>query len=233
MNLAKKILVTICLTAVTLTAISAYTWYWWIPNIRPKLEANQSYALDVSRHQGDINWEQVAGDNIKYAYVKATEGGDWIDPKFDDNAGQATEQGIKVGAYHFFTLCTKGKLQAENFLAKIVDSPADLPPAVDIELGGNCSNPPDNATIKTELETFIEIVEAETNKQLVFYVLEGFDYLESETLAGKPRWRRSLFRKPANMEWIMWQYSGEAYVDGVEGRVDLNVISNDIGKSSN
>ncbi len=57
----------------------------------------------VSHHQGEINWKQVAEKNdFKFVVMKATEGHDFIDPRFATNSKEAKEQGILVGAYHFF-----------------------------------------------------------------------------------------------------------------------------------
>ena len=67
-------------------------------------------------HQGPIDWQRVAGDGIGFVYMKATEGGDWVDATFAPNWAGARAAGLKVGAYHFFTLCRAGADQAANFL---------------------------------------------------------------------------------------------------------------------
>lgn len=57
--------------------------------------------FDVSHHQGDIQWQQISPKSYQFVYLKATEGGDFKDRKFQDYWLQAREQGLTVGAYHF------------------------------------------------------------------------------------------------------------------------------------
>ena len=102
--------------ALVLAAAGLIVWYGWLPHYRPAIEANESYGIDVSHHQGDIDWARVADDDITFAYIKATEGGDFVDAQFADNWEQAGANGVDRGAYHFFTLCRPGLEQAENFL---------------------------------------------------------------------------------------------------------------------
>lgn len=218
----------VALAVIGLPTIALIGRYVWFPNYRPGLDAGQTYGIDVSHHQGEIDWEQVADDEIEFAYIKSTEGGDWVDPKFVENWNNAVDANIKVGAYHFFTLCRDGETQAKNFLntvSKVEEQGDGLPLAVDIELGGNCADPPSNDVIEQELEIFLEIVEAEKNEASVLYILEGFDFLDSEIL-DRPRWRRSILLKPSESDWFVWQFSGKSRVDGIEGDVDLNVYRN-------
>jgi hypothetical protein len=49
--------------------VSAW-WFLWLPNWRPPLREGERYGIDVSAHQGTIDWERVARDGIMFAYVK-------------------------------------------------------------------------------------------------------------------------------------------------------------------
>lgn len=204
--------------------VAAAAWQFAVPSYRPSLAAGEVFGLDVSNHQGaDIDWEAAADDGIAFAYIKASEGGDWTDPRFASNWQRAKAAGVRVGAYHFFTLCTEGDLQADHFL-DIAPPDADaLPPAIDVELGGNCAAPPPEETIAAELTTMIDRVKEATGRDPLLYVLDGFGYLEDDVLAGLPRWERSLFRSPSTSNWAVWQFSHRSDVDGVAGPVDLNV----------
>eukprot|EP01030_Chromulinospumella_sphaerica_P019884 gene19884-19787_t len=75
--------------------------------------------IDVSHHQGTIDWTAVAADDVAFAYLKASEGGDHRDRTFAANWQAARAAGLKVGAYHFFTFCRPGADQARNFLAAV------------------------------------------------------------------------------------------------------------------
>src|SRR5687768_1484289 len=61
--------------------------------------------IDVSHHQGAVDWKKVEAAGIDFAYIKATEGRDHRDPRFDAN-WRAAEGALARGAYHFFTFCT-------------------------------------------------------------------------------------------------------------------------------
>ena len=96
----------------------------------------QDYAIrgfDVSHHQGEINWKKISPVQYQFVYLKATEGGDFKDRNFQENWLKAREQGLHVGAYHFYRLCRDGKVQAENFIATGPNKADALPPVIDLE----------------------------------------------------------------------------------------------------
>lgn len=130
------------LAVAVLAAALAIWWFVWIPNWRPPLEGDERYGIDVSAHQDVIDWRQVASDGITFAYIKATEGGDFTDDRFEENWRGAREAGLDRGAYHYFTLCTPGADQALHFLDVAAPESEALPPAVDLELGRQLQCPP-------------------------------------------------------------------------------------------
>jgi hypothetical protein len=91
-------------------------WFFWLPAFRPALRAGEAYGIDVSAYQGRIDWRRVAGQQVSFAYIKASEGGDFVDRRFAANWSGAGRAGVPHGAYHFFSLCTPGLAQARNFL---------------------------------------------------------------------------------------------------------------------
>lgn len=202
-------------------------WYVVIPNWRPPLQPGEQYGLDVSHHQGPIDWPAVADDGISFSYIKASEGGDWTDDMFETNWAQARAAGVRTGAYHFFTLCTDGSKQARQFLRVAPPDPEALPPALDLEFGGNCSARPSRDDLHREVDEFIEIVEQAWNKPVVLYVWHDFElaYGVRQTY-GRPLWTRSYPHRPRG-EWSVWQLHGYADVHGVTGGVDLNVARMD------
>jgi lysozyme len=213
--------------AAVLAAVVALAggWFVWLPNHRPDLQAGERYGVDVSSHQGAIDWPRVAGDGIEFAYVKASEGGDFVDQRFRENWRGAAAAGIDRGAYHFFTLCRSGAEQAENFLRTVPSDPEALPPAVDLELAGNCSQRPDPAFVRHELDSFLDRVERETGRTAVLYVGDDFEglYPVRDEL-DRPLWHRRLLVRPTSKGWWIWQVQAHASVDGIQGDVDLNVM---------
>lgn len=57
--------------------------------------------LDVSHYQNQVDWNSVAADGAKFAYVKATEGTTYLDPQFTANYTGSANVGLKRSAYHF------------------------------------------------------------------------------------------------------------------------------------
>jgi lysozyme len=200
------------------------TWFLWLPRFRPALGAGERYGIDVSSHQGSIAWGKVAADGMSFAYVKATEGADFVDPYFFRNWLGAAKAGMDRGAYHFFTLCSSGRDQAENFLRTVPDDPGALPPAVDLELAGNCSSRPDRTVIDRELAGFLESVETKMGQRVILYVGDDFeDRYHVRSRLDRPLWIRRILFRPKG-PWAMWQVSGFAKVDGIAGQVDLDVM---------
>ena len=115
--------------------------------------------IDVSHHQGSIDWEAVARSGVAFAYIKATEGRDFIDQKFQEKWTGCAAAGVARGAYHFFAFCSSGDAQAQNFLAVIPPTPDALPPVADIEFVGNCKSYGDLDAVRDELSTFLRVVE--------------------------------------------------------------------------
>jgi len=184
--------------------------------------------IDVSHHQGDIRWQDVAADGIAFAYIKATEGGDWKEVDFARNLAGARAAGIATGAYHFFTLCRPGAEQADNFIAS-VPAGLELPPAIDLEFIGNCSARPGPDDPGRELRTFIDAIEAHYGVAPVLYTMRDFHslYLADEGLEAYPLWYRDLFFTPDLPEdhtAMFWQFANRGRVAGIDGPVDLNVF---------
>ena len=131
--------------------------------------------------------------------------------------------GWSAGAYHFFTLCSPGRAQAEHFIATVPRVPA-LPPAVDLELAGNCKERPSEEDVRREVRAFIAAVERETRQSVLLYVGDDFEgrYPVREQLV-RPLWNARFLRRPSG-PWSVWQVMGFARVDGIRGRVDLDVM---------
>ena len=100
------------------------------------ISSAQSFdGIDVSHHQGKINWSKVQKScpNLKFVYVKATEGKTYVDPRYEENVKGASKVGFKVGVYHFFRMTSGAREQFANFNAAIAKVGIDLIPMVDIE----------------------------------------------------------------------------------------------------
>jgi len=110
--------------------------------------------IDISHFQGDISWRAVAeSSDVKFVYMKATEGKAYIDPNFTKNWESAATNGITSGAYHYYSQSSTGAEQASNFIATVPKQKGKLPPAIDIE-----TSVTSQADFKAELATFVQMV---------------------------------------------------------------------------
>jgi lysozyme len=221
-----RVLAVAVLVGVLLLAGGRYAAEMWLSVYRPGLAPGETYGIDVSHHQGDIDWPRVARDDIDFAYIKATEGGDFVDDRFASNWRAAGEAGLRRGAYHFFTLCTPGAVQAANFVETVSDDARALAPAVDLELKGNCARRPTRQSVHHELQVFLDAVESATGQRAILYLGQAWDGFETRYQVidafDRPLWQRSIALRPRG-GWQVWQLTGVARVDGVRGPVDLNV----------
>lgn len=187
------------------------------------------WGVDVSHHQGRIDWPTVArAPQLGFAYLKATEGGDWVDPWFAANWLAARQAGLRVGGYHFFTFCRPPLDQARLFLRTLPSDADTLPPAVDVELGGNCATTPPDPEIQAALAIWLEAVAVATGREPVIYAThEAYDRLLRSDRLQRRIWIRDVWKEPHLWQrepWALWQFDARARVAGIPGFVDLDVF---------
>ena len=90
--------------------------------------------IDVSHLNGKIDWSMVAKDDVQFAYVKATQSSEWIDPSFAANWEGSRAANVAHGAYHVFSFCGNAEAQVAAFLRAVKPEVSSLPPVLDIEL---------------------------------------------------------------------------------------------------
>ncbi len=204
--------------------------YMYFMSFPPDRDAYPVRGIDVSNHQGVVDWRRVAADDVSFAVIKATEGGDWVDKSFARNIAAAKEAGLAVGAYHFFTFCRPGAEQARNFIATVPGDQDLLPPVVDIEFHGNCPARPTPEQFSAELAALLDPVEAHFGKPAVIYLIGEAERLYGAIMPDRLRWVRSLSLHPGHEAWVYWQYHNMGRVDGIEGDVDLNVLQGGLSR---
>lgn len=202
--------------------------------------------VDVSAHQGNIDWA-ILSTHISFAFIKATEGNNWIDKKFSYNFSHSLHHGVAIGAYHFFRFDRSGATQAKNFIQnvpKITSNQQDclLPPVVDLEFYGNkSSNPPSQESLYKELNVLLDLLEKHYGKKPILYTTPSFykTYLQGK-YNNYPLWIRSVFFSPDSLlakffniyfeksQWSFWQYNPKGILSGYEKGekfIDLNVFN--------
>ena len=214
-----------------LVALFGAGLYFTFMTFHPDPDRYPVRGIDVSHHQGAIDWRQVAGAGIDFAYMKATEGGDFSDRRFAENWQAAKDAGVRRGAYHFFTFCRPGADQAAHFIATVPRDPDALPPAVDLEFGGNCPEASGRLDVEKELPAFLERVEAHYGRKALLYATpEYYKAHMAGTEIANPLWLRSLVFEPDynHHPWTVWQYHNRGTVAGIAGPVDRNVFAGSV-----
>jgi lysozyme len=220
-----KIRLVILVMAVLLAGVGLYFSGRWVPNY-PSPKRYPTRGIDVSRHQGSINWELVSARGIQFVYLKATEGGDFQDPSFSQNLQSAHEAGLACGAYHFFRFSTPGLVQAQNFIKTAPSDKLALPPAIDLEYWGNSSERPPPETFQTELRAYVGAITAAYGCEPVFYTSDDFSQRYLVSFAMRRLWVRNvLFEADRTKPWLFWQFSERGRVPGIDGLVDMDVFN--------
>jgi len=198
--------------------------YFYFRAFSPDRYAYPVRGIDVSHHQKEIDWPRVAADDVSFAIIKATEGGDWVDRLFARNLSEARAAGLVVGAYHFYRFCRPPADQAKNFIDTVPRDQPLLPPVVDIEFHGNCERRPSVDELRAELAEFLAPVEAAFGKPAIIYLIGEAEEMYGAAMPDRKRWVRAIVRHPGHENWTYWQYHNRGSVDGIEGDVDLNVL---------
>ncbi len=188
--------------------------------------------IDVSRWQGEIDWSRVSDAGTRFAFIKATEGGDHLDPNFRRNWEGAKRAGIPRSAYHFVWWCRPAKDQVRWFKRHIPRDADALPPVLDVEWNGHsekCGKKIPRAKALAKIREMLHGLEAHTGKKPIIYTDITFheDVLEGE-LNEYPFWLRStaapLRHRYKRERWEFWQFTTTGRVPGITGDVDRNAF---------
>lgn len=141
------------------------------PRVPPR-DAQAPYdGIDISSHQGFIDWDKVSSDkNIRFVYIKATEGSTYRSPHYIYNTAMAKRYGLLVGSYHYITSTSSIDQQFKSFSEFAVKSAQDLIPMVDVEVRGNWSR----AQLQDSVDKFCQLVEVHYGVQPMIYSTIGF-----------------------------------------------------------
>lgn len=190
------------------------------------------HGVDVSRWQTNMDWEKVRSRGGNFAFIKATDGGDHLDPMFKTNWARTRAAGIPRGAYHFFYWCRNASSQADWFIRNVPKEPGALPPVIDVEYNGqsSCKMRLTTAQVREKMQVFMDRLERHYGQRPIIYTAPDFykDHLQG-AFKDYPFWLRAVAQHPSrvypNRKWTFWQYSGSGLSQGVNGKIDLNVFN--------
>lgn len=192
--------------------------------------------VDVSRHQGSVNWGAARGSGITFAYIKVTEGIGYVDPKVDQHLTGARQGGVIPGLYHFGRPDTNtGAQDGAHFAAEVnarsAAGPGNLPPCLDLEE----TKPGQFAGLDlvSYVSDFLATARKATGRrQFMLYGsayflrdrLDGLGWLDRDCLlwiahygrtAGQPGWKDD--------RTVMHQYTSTGRITGYTANIDRNL----------
>lgn len=180
--------------------------------------------IDVSSHNGNINWSSVKASGIEVVYIKATEGTTYQDPYLNNHYNGAKSVGLPTGFYHFLVGSSSPETQAENFYNNIKGKENNLLPCLDIE---HSNNEPSN--FMDYALRFIQKFKELSGMNICIYSGPYFinEYLDKR-LQCYPLWvaHYGVSTPMANNVWGS-SYAGHQYTEtgscgGINGNVDVN-----------
>lgn len=193
----------------------------------PDRERYPIMGIDISAHNGMVDFARVAADSVAFVYIKASEGVDFRDAAFADNVMRAREAGLPVGAYHFFRFDCEGWRQAANLMRAIGPLRLDLPVAIDLEEWRNAP-PASTGEIVVQLHGMVDYLLAAGHTPVIYTNKSGHQRFVRGRFDNLPLWICSFTDPPiSRADWTLWQHSHVGRVDGVPGPVDLNTFCGD------
>lgn len=191
--------------------------------------------IDVSKHQGDIDWEQVAQDGVEFAFVRVALRGYGTgklveDEYFDRNVQGAQAAGIKTGVYIYSQAITEEELleEAQLVLDKVAPYNLECPIVFDVERVAGANGRMNNLSLeeRTNLTLlFCQTIEAAGYTPMIYHNTEmGALMIDVETLEDYDKWFASYSETLYYpYEYKIWQYSQSGRVAGINTEVDLNI----------
>ncbi|MBC5837089.1 glycoside hydrolase family 25 protein [Flavobacterium muglaense] len=188
--------------------------------------------IDVSEYQDEIDWSKVGTLEDKYpvqfVFIRATVGDDRKDKRFDENWRKAKNNKIIRGAYHYYRPNENSLDQAALFIKTVRLRKGDLPPVLDIE------KLPENQSLdrlKIGLKRWLIAVEAHYQVKPIIYTGEKYyeDFLKEE-FGDYLFWiaNYNFYREEVDKDWLFWQFTEKASLDGIKGNVDVNIYNGDL-----
>lgn len=182
--------------------------------------------IDVSHHQGKIDWKEVAKDKqIKFVYIKATQGTSIKDKNYEQNIKGARRQGLRCGSYHYLSCLTSVRSQFRNFQKAMRGHKQDLIPMIDIEHEG--VKRWSKKQVQDSVALFAKLIERKYGKKPLIY--SHVNFYNSHLTPRYNKYFLFLSRYSSERPSIkgvgrhnIWQFTDRGRVRGIHGNVDLD-----------
>ena len=190
-------------------------------------EDQESFGIDVSHHNGKINWEQVP--EVDFVYIKATEGATYVDPMYQQNINGARARKFRVGAYHYFRTTSSVQKQFENYKKHVKKSDINLIPMVDVEECKKWSV----KQFQDSLMRFVQLVKSHYGKAPMIYSVNTFynkycapRFNNYHLIIGRYGNEKPFIKGKGT--YTIWQKSQTGKLSGIPKEVDIDVFRKEV-----
>lgn len=198
-----------------------------------KTEKRQLKGIDVSKWNGRIDWKKVKKAGIDFCIIR-TGYSKTVDHKFKYNIEEAIENGLQIGVYHFSYATTnaKAKEEAEFCLELIKPYRKYITLGVwfdyeydSVSYSRRYGVYPTKKSVTSLAKTFCSTVEKNGYSTGIYTNLDfSSNYFTKEVLDKYPTWIAVWGKMNYHGKYIMWQYTDSGRVDGIHGKVDMNIF---------
>ena len=199
-------------------------------------EYTSRFGIDVSHHQGDIDWEKVRAEGVTFAFIRigyrgyGEEGKICPDTRALENIKEAQAQGIDVGVYFFSQAVSEAEAleEADFVLSSLENIDLQLPVVYDPESILDDEARTDNVTgeqFTKNTRVFCDAVREAGYEPMIYsnMLWEAYEF-DLAQLSDLDIWYADYEEEPQTpYHFTFWQYSNEGTIDGIEGAVDLNL----------
>lgn len=211
------------------------------------------YGIDIARYQHEmdggvfpINWNNLRITSlgvktpktitgavnypVSFVFIKSTEGTTVLNKWFASDYAEARKNGIRVGAYHFFSTKSDPLEQARHFLTNTKFNRGDLPPVLDVEPSDAQIEAMGGAKVMFDwIRTWMRTVEQHTKMRPILYINQMFVNrympLAPDVAADYEVWIARYNEFKPDMHLAFWQLGYDGRLSGIRGDVDINVFN--------
>lgn len=187
----------------------------------------QSFGIDVSHHQGTIDWDTLITNNqivpkIDFVFVKSTEGINHVDSQLELNSKALQRLKVPFGAYHFFRSEKSSIAQSKHFLNQSPLKKTSLPPVLDVEVESTSAQ-----ALKDSVKVWLHQVELHSGKRPIIYC--SWSYFKTFFQNDFSDYKFWIARYSSTVDFenypeiIYWQFTDQAQLPYHQSTIDLNV----------
>jgi GH25 family lysozyme M1 (1,4-beta-N-acetylmuramidase) len=191
--------------------------------------------IDVSKYQGSIDWEKVKADGVEYAFIRLgirgyVSGQIVLDEYFEENMRGANDSGVMAGVYFFTQAVTVDEAieEAQFVIENLADYDVPYPIVFDVEMVDGADARANKLTQKERTDiaiAFCDTIKEAGYTPMIYGNVKCFTKLLDMTrLEDYEKWYAfydDYMYMPYNVS--CWQYTEKGTVDGIKGKVDLNI----------